>query len=110
MKQMIAQLPLLPPDRERIETVAVLRKEAKARQALAELKGFAPTIPNQNILINAIVLQEAKEKNEVFQKSYGALLNRFTKQFIELFCDTNGNIQWEKLVQFNSGKSIKAKS
>jgi Fic family protein len=65
MKQMIGQLELLPPDREKIETVAVLRKEAAARQALAELKGFSPVIPNQNILINAIVLQEAKESSAI---------------------------------------------
>jgi Fic family protein len=58
-------LPLLPPDMEKIETLSVLRKEASARQALAELKGFAPTIPNQNIVINAISLQEATESSAV---------------------------------------------
>ena len=43
----------------------VLWKEAQARQALAELKGFIPVIPNQNILINAITLQEAKESSAI---------------------------------------------
>jgi len=57
---------LLPElDLTKIETVAVLRKEARARQALAELKGFAPVIPNQSILINAIVLKEAKESSAI---------------------------------------------
>jgi Fic family protein len=56
---------LLPVDTEKIETRAVLRKEAQARQALAELKGFAPVIPNQNILVNAIVLQEAQESSAI---------------------------------------------
>ena len=42
-----------------------MRKEAEARQALAELKGFAPVIPNQNILINAIALREAKESSAI---------------------------------------------
>jgi len=65
MKNIESQVPLLPPDIESIETKAVLRKEAQARQALAELKGFAPTIPNQNILINAIALQEAKESSAI---------------------------------------------
>jgi Fic family protein len=65
MKNMKSQIPLLPPDTGKIETVAVLRKEAKTRACLAELKGFAPTIPNQNILINAIALQEAKESSEI---------------------------------------------
>jgi len=58
-------LPLLPPDRSRIETIAVLRQENKAIAALAELKGLANIIPNQSILINAIVLQEAKDSSEI---------------------------------------------
>ena len=52
-------------DTEKVETRAVLRKEAQARQTLAELKGFGPVIPNQNILINAIVLQEARESSAI---------------------------------------------
>ena len=55
----------LSVDTEKIETRAVLRKEAQTRQALAELKGFVPVIPNQNILINAIVLNEAKESSAI---------------------------------------------
>jgi len=58
-------VPLLSIDTEKIETRAVLRKEAQARQALAELKGFAPVIPNQSILTNAIVLKEAKESSAI---------------------------------------------
>ena len=58
-------LPLLPPDRSKIETIAVLRQENKAVAALAELKGLANIIPNQSILINAIVLQEAKDSSEI---------------------------------------------
>jgi Fic family protein len=65
MKDFSTNIPVLPPDIEKIETLPVLRKEAKARQALAELKGFAPSIPNQNILINAISLREAKESSAV---------------------------------------------
>lgn len=52
-------------DAEKVETRAVLRREAQARQALAELKGFVQVIPNQNILINAIVLREAKESSAI---------------------------------------------
>jgi Fic family protein len=65
MKKNAANVPLLPPDLGKIETVSVLRKEASARQALAELKGFAPVIPNQDILINAISLQEARESSAI---------------------------------------------
>ena len=60
-----AKLSLLPFELKKIETKAVLRKEAQARQALAELRGFAPVIPNQNILISAIVLSEAKESSAI---------------------------------------------
>ena len=60
-----AKLPFLSFDMGKIETKEVLRREAQARQVLAELKGFAPVIPNQNILISAIVLQEAKESSEI---------------------------------------------
>jgi Fic family protein len=65
MKEYPSKVSVTPPDVEKVETIAVLRKEAEARQALAELKGFAPTIPNQNILINAIALQEAKESSAI---------------------------------------------
>lgn len=57
-------LPLLPFDSE-IETRAVLKKLARAHQALAELKGIAATIPNESILINTLALQEAKDSSEI---------------------------------------------
>ncbi|GHV79061.1 adenosine monophosphate-protein transferase [Spirochaetia bacterium] len=60
-----SEWPLLPVDLQKIETPGVLRKEAQARGALAELKGFAAVIPNQSILINAIALQEAQESSAI---------------------------------------------
>ena len=39
--------------------------ESKAAVALAELKGLAKTLPNQSILINGIVLKEAKASSEI---------------------------------------------
>lgn len=47
------------------ETKAVLKKLAGAHRALAELKGVAQTIPRQDILINTLTLQEAKDSSEV---------------------------------------------
>ena len=55
----------LPPKREQVETIKILRQNNKASSALAELKGMARTIPNQSMLINAIVLQEAKDSSEI---------------------------------------------
>jgi len=56
------ELPLLPPQVE-IESKLVLKNSVSASAALAELKGILNTIPNPAILINAIVLQEAKSSS-----------------------------------------------
>lgn len=47
---------------------------------------------------------KAKEKNENFNKEYAKVINKFTKQFIEGYCEKDYSINWEKLVKFNSGK------
>lgn len=57
----IPNLPL-PYD---LETKAVLKQLNKANKILAELKGLATTIPNEQILISSLTLQEAKESSEV---------------------------------------------
>lgn len=57
----IPNLPL-PYD---LETKAVLKQLNKANKMLAELKGLATTIPNEQILISSLTLQEAKESSEV---------------------------------------------
>jgi len=57
-------LPLLPPKVE-IESKSVLKKAISAGRALAELKGLGETIPNQAILVNSIILQEAKASSEI---------------------------------------------
>lgn len=49
---------------------------------------------------------QAKERNEEFQLSYAAMLNNFTNEFISQFCHTNGSINWEKLVEFNSKQEL----
>ena len=57
-------LPLLPPAAD-LETEEVLKKVISASRTLAELKGLGEPIPDQNILINSIVLQEAKASSEI---------------------------------------------
>ena len=57
-------LPLLPPKLD-IETKPVLKKSISANKALAELKGLGQTIPNQAILLNSMLLQEAKASSEI---------------------------------------------
>lgn len=48
-----------------IETKAVMKKTTAARTALGELKGVAHTIPNKDILLNTLVLQEAKDSSAI---------------------------------------------
>jgi len=55
---------MLPPNIN-LETVPVLRQLAKSNRALAELKGYADTIPNKNILLNAVMINEAKDSSEI---------------------------------------------
>lgn len=48
---------------------------------------------------------QAKEKNGVFRESYSRLINKFSREFMNLFCTEDGAIDWEKLVRFNSASS-----
>lgn len=57
-------IPPLPPP-VALETVPVLKALNLASRALADLKGQAKTIPNQDILIDTLALQEAKASSEV---------------------------------------------
>jgi len=45
----------------------------------------------------------AKEKNDDFIKSYSQMINKFTKEFSMDFCNKSGEIDWIKLVKYNSG-------
>jgi Fic family protein len=57
-------LPLLPPTVD-LETTAILKKAIEANRQLAELKGLVNSIPNQEILVDGIVLQEARLSSEI---------------------------------------------
>ncbi len=48
-----------------IESKVVLKKTTSASRALSALKSIAKTIPNEAILINTLVLQEAKDSSAV---------------------------------------------
>lgn len=48
---------------------------------------------------------KAKEKNEEFAKKYAKMINKFTKSFAVDFCDDEGEIDWDKLLEYNSGKN-----
>lgn len=58
------KLEMLPIKKD-IETKRVLKQLSRTSRALAELKGVANTMPNQNILINAIMINEAKTSSGI---------------------------------------------
>jgi hypothetical protein len=41
-----------------------------------------------------------------FELAWAAAMNRFTATFVKDFCHPNGSINWEALVQFNSGARV----
>jgi len=53
------------PLTQNIETLKILKKTISANRALAKLNGIAKIIPNSAILINSLVLQEAKDSSEI---------------------------------------------
>ena len=48
-----------------LKTPRILESLNEASRSLAELKGFANSIPNQHILINAITINEAKDSSAI---------------------------------------------
>jgi len=61
---------------------------------------------DENIYLDIIepLGHKAKERNEEYMEQYDQMINKFTKEFVNLFCDNEGVIDWKKLVKFNSGK------
>jgi hypothetical protein len=45
---------------------------------------------------------KAKDRNETFIESYYQMVNKFTKEFSNTFCDDDGNIDWNSIVKLNS--------
>lgn len=54
----------LPPNVD-CESVAILKQLTKASRALGQLKGEVSKIPNSQILLDTLILQEAKDSNEI---------------------------------------------
>ncbi|HZX45197.1 MAG TPA: PmeII family type II restriction endonuclease [Candidatus Nanoarchaeia archaeon] len=46
---------------------------------------------------------KSKELNENFKTEKAKIINKFTRDFLNEFCDESGKILWKKLVKFNSG-------
>lgn len=59
------KLELLPYKNVDLKTNKILEQLALSSRALAELKGYANTIPNMHILINAVTINEAKDSSAI---------------------------------------------
>ncbi len=64
MLKEIYTIPALPPAFN-FETLPIMKALNSATRSLAEVKGRAPVIPNQGILIDTLSLQEAKDSSEI---------------------------------------------
>ena len=62
--------------------------------------------PNLYIELIEPLGHKAQERNDDFIRSYSQMLNKFTKEFTTDFCDSNGAIDWNKLVKINSSIKI----
>ena len=58
-------LNLLPYNNIDLKTNRILEQLTLSSRALAELKGYANTIPNMHILINAVTINEAKDSSAI---------------------------------------------
>ncbi len=58
------KLKKLPPNYN-FDTIEILRQLSLSHKALAELKGYSEVVPNKNILINAAMINEAKNSSEI---------------------------------------------
>ncbi len=45
---------------------------------------------------------KAKEKNDEFYEEYDKLINQLTRDFMNEYCLSDGSIDWEKIVIFDS--------
>ena len=61
----VSLLSLQNLDPGRFETASIFKHLNMASRALAELKGVAASIPNQNILVNTLTLQEARDSSAI---------------------------------------------
>ena len=59
------ELPDILPDEEHWRLLSIYEQANKANKALAELKGRLSAIPNPNIFINTLSLQEAKDSSSI---------------------------------------------
>lgn len=58
-------------------------------------------------LIRHIRSEVVTRNRQEYKTAWGRAVNRYVGEFTNMFCDKKGAIDWEKLLEFNSGKKEK---
>lgn len=66
-------------------------------------EGLAAFTAKQTYELIESIDHGAAEHNGIYTLELTKVLNRFTREFLEDFCQPDGAIDWAKLVTFNSG-------
>jgi len=94
--------PLQELDFSRFETPAILKALNTANRHLAELKGLVQSVPNPELLINSLVLQEAKDSSEIEN-----IVTTHDELFREsLNSDSNSNAATKEVARYRQALQI----
>lgn len=80
-----------------VETIKVMRALSRAHRTLAELKGYSNIVPNKDILVNAITLNESKDSSEIEN-----IITTHDELFKTLSMDNKSNIQTKEVLNYKS--------
>lgn len=74
-------------------------------QELAGKRFWAELTGDEEFYIKIIGYMGTMPENTVadYKESYNRAANRLVREFSNSFCRDDGSIDWEKLVEFNSG-------
>ncbi|MCS7055523.1 MAG: PmeII family type II restriction endonuclease [Thermoflexales bacterium] len=50
--------------------------------------------------------QQAHQPNQEFQQLYSSLVNKFTKELLDKFCESDGRLNWRRILEYNSARSL----
>jgi hypothetical protein len=59
--------------------------------------------PDFYLKIIRLMQDYPEQQRELYQEEWAKAVNRFTRELLNEFADENGALDWEKIVQFNSG-------
>ena len=88
-----------------ISVIAMGRGKPKMYQELAGKRFWAELTGDEEFYIKIIGYMGTMPEKYVadYKESYNRAANRLVREFSNSFCKDDGSIDWEKLVEFNSG-------